>query len=76
MFSFNSPFGMCPTCNGLGFHKEIDEDLVIPNKNLSISQGAIAPYSNTDEDNYYYQIFKTLAKDNGFSVDEPIKKCS
>ncbi|TFZ40389.1 excinuclease ABC subunit UvrA [Soehngenia longivitae] len=73
MFSFNSPFGMCPTCNGLGFHKEIDEDLVIPNKNLSISQGAIAPYSNTDEDNYYYQIFKTLAKDNGFSVDEPIK---
>lgn len=73
MFSFNSPFGMCPTCNGLGFYKEIDPDLVIPNKDLSINEGGIAPYSNSNESTYYYQIFKTLAEDNDFSLDEPLK---
>lgn len=73
MFSFNSPFGMCPTCNGLGFYKEIDPDLVIPNKDLSINGGGIAPYSNSNESTYYYQIFKTLAEDNDFSMDEPLK---
>ncbi|MDX9917551.1 MAG: excinuclease ABC subunit UvrA [Gudongella sp.] len=72
MFSFNSPFGMCPTCNGLGFHKEIDRDLVLPNLNLSINQGGIAPFRNSAEDTYYYQIFKTLADDNGFSLDSPL----
>lgn len=73
MFSFNSPFGMCPTCNGLGFYKEIDPDLIIPNKDLSINDGGIAPYSNSSENTYYYQIFKTLADDNNFSMDEPLK---
>lgn len=73
MFSFNSPFGMCPTCNGLGFYKEIDPELIIPNKELSISEGAIAPYSNSNESTYYYQIFKTLADINGFSMDKPLK---
>ena len=73
MFSFNSPFGMCPTCNGLGFYKEIDPELIIPNKELSISEGAIAPYSNSNESTYYYQIFKTLADNNGFSMDKPLK---
>ena len=43
MFSFNSPFGACPTCNGIGYHKEIDKELVIPNPNLSINEGGIAP---------------------------------
>lgn len=74
MFSFNSPFGMCPTCNGLGFYKKIDPDLVIPNKDLSIEEGGIAPYSNSGEGTYYYQIFKNLAKDNGFSLDKPLKE--
>ncbi|MBC8586942.1 excinuclease ABC subunit UvrA [Paratissierella segnis] len=73
MFSFNSPFGMCPTCNGLGFYKEIDPELIIPNKDLSINEGGIAPYSNSSENTYYYQIFKTLADDNNFSMDEPLK---
>ena len=72
LFSFNSPFGMCPSCNGLGFHKEIDPDLVIPNKNLSIGEGAIAPYGNTSESTYYYQIFKTIAEDNEFDVKTPL----
>ncbi|EOD00432.1 excinuclease ABC subunit UvrA [Caldisalinibacter kiritimatiensis] len=73
MFSFNSPFGMCPTCNGLGNHKKIDPELIIPNPNLSINQGAIAPFSNTSEDTYYYRMFKSIAQDNGFDLDTPIK---
>lgn len=73
MFSFNSPFGMCPTCNGLGFYKEIDKDLVIPNLELSIDEGGIAPFSSSNESTYYYQIFKTLAEENGFSTDKPLK---
>ncbi|TCU74098.1 excinuclease ABC subunit A [Tissierella praeacuta] len=73
MFSFNSPFGMCPTCNGLGFYKEVDKDLVIPNLDLSIDEGGIAPFSSSNESTYYYQIFKTLAEDNDFSTDKPLK---
>ncbi len=73
MFSFNNPFGMCPTCSGLGFHKTIDPELIIPNKELSIEGGGLAPYSTTGEGTYYYQIFRTLAKDNGFSVKEALK---
>ena len=73
MFSFNNPFGMCPTCNGLGFHKNIDPELIIPNKELSIDEGGLAPYSSSAEGTYYYQIFKTLAKDNGFSTNKPLK---
>ncbi|WP_066495934.1 excinuclease ABC subunit UvrA [Abyssisolibacter fermentans] len=73
MFSFNSPFGMCPVCNGLGIHKKVDENLIIPNKELSINEGAIEPYSRTGEDTYYYKIIRTIAKDNNFSLDEPIK---
>ncbi len=73
MFSFNSPFGMCKTCNGIGYHKSVDPELVIPNEDLSISQGGIAPHSSSAEDTYYYQIFKTLAEDNGFTMEEPLK---
>ena len=72
-FSFNSPFGACPTCNGLGFHKEINPDLIIPNKELSINDGAIAPYSNAKENTYYYEVIKAIAKKHKFSMDEPIR---
>ncbi|HLS53784.1 MAG TPA: excinuclease ABC subunit UvrA, partial [Tissierellaceae bacterium] len=58
MFSFNSPFGACPTCNGIGFYKTVDPDLVIPNKELSIAEGGIAPFSTSGENTYYYQVFK------------------
>ena len=74
MFSFNSPFGMCDTCNGLGFYKTIDPEQIIPNRGLSIDKGGIAPYSNSNESTYYYQIFKTLAEDNNFSVDRPLEE--
>lgn len=73
MFSFNSPYGACPTCNGIGYYKRIDVGLVIPNLELSISEGAIAPYNASNESSYYYQIFKTLAEDNGFDIDTPLK---
>ncbi|WP_026894624.1 excinuclease ABC subunit UvrA [Clostridiisalibacter paucivorans] len=73
MFSFNSPFGMCPVCNGLGSHKKIDPDLVIPNYELSINQGGLAPYSNISEDTYYYKIFESIAKNNNFDLQAPLK---
>lgn len=73
MFSFNSPFGMCPTCDGIGHYKEIDEELVIPNPSLSINQGGIAPFSNTTDGTYYYEIFKVLAKMHNFDLDTPLR---
>ena len=73
MFSFNSPFGMCPTCNGIGYYKKVDKELVIPNPSLSINEGGIAPFNTANESTYYYQIFKTLAEDNGFNMDTPLK---
>ncbi|WP_077369819.1 excinuclease ABC subunit UvrA [Anaerosalibacter sp. Marseille-P3206] len=74
MFSFNSPFGMCPTCNGIGYYKEIDKEMIIPNPSLSIDDGGLAPYSNSGEDTYYYQIFKTLGEYHKFGMDKPLKE--
>ncbi|WP_069648908.1 excinuclease ABC subunit UvrA [Caloranaerobacter ferrireducens] len=74
MFSFNSPYGMCSYCNGLGSYKKVDPELIIPNPNLSINQGAIAPFNSTSEDTYYYKIFKAIAEYNGFDLDTPIKE--
>ncbi|GMG96768.1 excinuclease ABC subunit UvrA [Tepidimicrobium xylanilyticum] len=73
MFSFNSPYGACPNCNGIGYHYEVDKDLVIPNPELSINEGGIAPYNTTNESSYYHQIFKALAEENGFDMDTPLK---
>lgn len=71
-FSFNSPMGACDECKGLGFSKEVSRDLVIPNKELSIDEGAIACYSNS-KGTYYYEIIAQIAKKFGFSTKEPIK---
>ncbi|WBW50304.1 excinuclease ABC subunit UvrA [Peptoniphilus equinus] len=71
-FSFNTPIGACDTCHGIGYSKEVDEDLVIPNKELSLNQGAVACYS-TMEGTYYSQMIKALADHHGFSMDEPIQ---
>ena len=73
MFSFNNPFGMCETCHGLGVEKNIDVNLVIPNKDLTIGERAIDPYGTT-RDGYYYQIFRTLAEHHGFDINKPIKE--
>ena len=72
-FSFNSPHGACPACTGLGVKLEIDPELVIPNKELSITQGAIRPvwYSS-----WYYEQFESLARRHGFSLHTPVKELS
>lgn len=72
MFSFNSPYGACPTCSGLGINMEIDPELVIPDKEKSIAQGAVVPWSTTP-DGYYYQMLNAVMNHYGFSVETPIK---
>ena len=76
MFSFNSPFGMCNSCDGLGSQMEIDRELVIPNEKLSINEGAIAPHSTTSTDSYYYRTFEAIANHYKFSLDAPISEAS
>ena len=75
MFSFNAPFGACETCNGLGESKEVDPDLVIPNKDLSIKQGAIAAWGSVgvNDDTYYSKMVQSLANHFGVSIETPIK---
>ena len=74
MFSFNAPIGMCPDCNGLGFHLQVDRDLVIPDYDLSINEGAIDPYATSTKESYYYEIIRAIADHYKFSHDDPIKK--
>ncbi len=73
IFSFNNPFGMCETCNGLGFDREVDIDLVIPNKELSINEGAISSHGVGNREGYYYKIFEAIGQNYDYSFDEPIK---
>ena len=74
MFSFNAPLGMCPDCNGLGFHLQIDPDLVIPDRDLSINQDAIDAYSGSAKGSYYYETIRAIADHYDFSYDSPIKE--
>ncbi|MFT9497888.1 excinuclease ABC subunit UvrA [Anaerosolibacter sp.] len=73
MFSFNSPYGACPDCNGIGYLQKIDADLIIPNASLSIRGGAVAPLSNSAEGTYYYEMIDALAKDHGVDLDTPLE---
>lgn len=75
-FSFNNPFGACPDCFGLGYKMEFDEDLMIPDKSLSISQGAIAVMgwqSCTDKGSFTRAILEALAREYDFSLDTPFQ---
>ncbi|BDR65422.1 excinuclease ABC subunit UvrA [Clostridium tetani] len=74
LFSFNSPFGKCDYCDGLGTLLEIDEKLVIPNKSKSILEGGILPWANavTNEDSWTFSILKALSKKYNFSLNTPI----
>ncbi|MDK2880011.1 MAG: excinuclease subunit [Thermoanaerobacteraceae bacterium] len=72
MFSFNSPYGACPVCSGLGINMEIDPDLVIPDRSKSISEGAVEPWNSTP-DGYYFHMMKAVLKHYGYDVDTPIK---
>lgn len=74
-FSFNSPHGACPSCTGLGHLIEIDPELVIPNRDLSLAEGAIQPWFRTGGISAWYMaILKAMAKDHGFSLSTPVKK--
>jgi excinuclease ABC subunit A len=73
MFSFNSPYGACLDCKGLGFKMEIDEDLLIPDKNLSIKQGAIIPLNSEDTLNIYYQRLESCCRYYHIDMDKKIK---
>ena len=75
-FSFNNPFGACPTCYGLGYKMEFDEDLMIPDKSLSISQGAIVAMgwqSCTDKGSYTRAVLDALCKEFDFDLDTPFE---
>jgi excinuclease ABC subunit A len=69
-FSFNSPYGACPSCAGLGTRFEVDPDLVVPNPELSLAEGAIAPWAGARTE-YFSRVLAALAEANGFSVRTP-----
>ncbi len=69
-FSFNSPHGACPACTGLGFKLEIDPNLIMPNKELSIAQGGIKPYQTQY---WYFYRLEDIAREHGFSLNTPLK---
>ena len=77
LFSFNNPYGACPECTGLGEKLEIDPELVIPNKKLTLAEGAIWPWSRASHkigrQGYYYSILARLADKYHFSLDEEAK---
>lgn len=72
MFSFNSPYGACPTCDGLGSRLKVDVDLVIPDWNLSLRENAIAPWEPTSSQ-YYPQLLKAVCDHYGIDMDIPVK---
>ena len=72
MFSFNNPYGACPECSGLGTKMEMDPDLIIPDKNKTIAEGAIAPWPANG--GWYFQALASLGQVYGFDVNTPIKK--
>ena len=77
LFSFNSPYGACPACHGLGSKLEVDQDLVIPNRNLTISEGAIFPWAYASHkigrQGYFWGELGALAEKHNFSLNEPVK---
>lgn len=75
MFSFNSPFGACSTCDGLGSRMEIDPDLVIPNPSLSLQAGAIEPWASSTS-NYYQQLLQTACEAFQVPMDQSFEKLS
>lgn len=72
LFSFNSPQGACPDCNGIGFHIAVDPKLCIPNPDLSIDDGAIAPFATSAKGTYYYEMIHAIADLYDWPTDRPI----
>ncbi|MCK4607150.1 MAG: excinuclease ABC subunit UvrA [candidate division Zixibacteria bacterium] len=74
MFSFNSPYGACPMCDGLGQKMEIDPDLVVPDRSLSISEGAIRPWGGAEMSNWYRYMLRGVANHYGFKFSTPLER--
>ena len=72
IFSFNGPYGACPNCSGLGNKLEFDPDLIIPDRNLSIAEGALAPWGEAAS--YYLQKLEAVGEEYGFDLKTPIKQ--
>ncbi|SDE64113.1 Excinuclease ABC subunit A [Blastococcus fimeti] len=70
-FSFNSPFGACTECTGIGTRKEVDPELVVPDPEKSLAAGAIAPWSSSMSNEYFSRLLSGLSQQIGFSMDEP-----
>ncbi|MGI6366063.1 MAG: excinuclease ABC subunit UvrA [Bacillota bacterium] len=75
VFSFNSPFGACPDCSGLGYHRQPDPDLILPDPGKSISQGGVAIWSNS-QDSYYMTLLRQVAAAKGIDLDKPVGQLS
>jgi excinuclease ABC subunit A len=75
-FSFNAPYGACPECSGLGTKKEVDPELIIPDPEKSLRQGAIQPWSGGHTMDYFLRLLEALGKDQGFKVDTPWRALS
>jgi excinuclease ABC subunit A len=73
-FSFNSPYGACPECTGLGIRKEVDPDLVVPDPELTLAGGAIAPWAVGQSAEYFTRMLSGLGDQLGFDIDTPWKK--
>ena len=73
LFSFNNPFGACPTCGGIGHEQKIDPDLVVPNPKLTLRKGAIAPWAKSSSP-YYMQTLESLAKHYKFRLENPFEE--
>ena len=72
-FSFNSPFGACPACSGLGTRMEVDPELIVPDDRLTLSEGAVAPWSAGHVTDYFSRLLEALADEMGFDTDTPWK---
>ncbi|AIJ22744.1 MULTISPECIES: excinuclease ABC subunit UvrA [Amycolatopsis] len=73
-FSFNSPYGACPECTGIGIRKEVDPELVVPDDELSLADGAIAPWSGGQSAEYFQRLLESLSETIGFRMDTPWRK--
>ncbi|MGH3855344.1 MAG: excinuclease ABC subunit UvrA, partial [Pseudonocardiaceae bacterium] len=73
-FSFNSPYGACPECTGIGVRKEVDPELVVPDEQLSLAEGAIAPWASGQTHEYFQRLLEGLAEAVGFRMDTPWRR--
>ncbi len=73
-FSFNSPYGACPVCTGIGVRKEVDPELVVPDDELSLADGAIAPWAGGQTADYFLRLLESLSETLGFRMDTPWRR--